>query len=323
MKGREDTTTQKPDTASFENPADLAALEAIKASEAAGGDPFGDLDDDDGTSTAAPPTPPPADATDPDGEGNTADAAPKQPADTGTAEELAAAQDATDEAARLAAETAAAAAAPAPAAPAPVPLKFNTKTPAELQAAQTALLDEQDAAFEKYSDGTMTAKEYSAVQRKVTLELGELTAQHALLQASQQTVQQSQLSAIDSLKARAKSVLDYDADPEAVEEFNRSAAMLASDPKNASLTPSQLFDKAHGLVLHMRGITPTATPAAPAPPAPREDMKGPITLRGVPAAAMPNTTGGVNEELSRLNGLDFEERIGAMPRAQRDAYLDS
>jgi hypothetical protein len=49
----------------------------------------------------------------------------------------------------------------------------------------------------------------------------------------------------------------------------------------------------------------------------------PLTLGNVPAAAQPNGTGGINEELSRLNGLDFQERIGAMPKAQRDAWLDS
>lgn len=313
MKGRDETTPTKPQTATFENPNDEAALNEIKAAEAAGDDPFGDLDDDAPAKepTPAASEPQPGDDDGDDNEGAAADATP-----------------AGAEAATPAAESAAApepaAAEPAPAAAAE-PLRFNTKSPAELKAAQEALLDEQDAAFEKYSDGTLSAKEFSAIQRKVTLELGELTAQHALQQASQQTVEQAQQSAIAALKTRAKPVLDYDADPEAVDEFNRSAEMLAANPKNAGLTPAQLFDKAHDLVLHMRGIAPAAPIAAAAtgkPPA-RQDMAGPITLRTLPAAATPNTTGGVNEELSRLNGLDFEERIGQMSKTQRDAYLDS
>ena len=43
----------------------------------------------------------------------------------------------------------------------------------------------------------------------------------------------------------------------------------------------------------------------------------------MPAAATPNTGGGVAEQLGRLNGLDFEDAVGAMSRQQRDQWLDS
>ena len=50
---------------------------------------------------------------------------------------------------------------------------------------------------------------------------------------------------------------------------------------------------------------------------------GIVTLRNLPAAATPNTGGGLTEQLSRLDGLDFQEAVGALPKAQRDAWLDS
>lgn len=327
MKGRNDTTPAKADTGHFENPADAEAAKQVAAGLAAGEDVFGDNDNDDGTpmTTAAAPAPAPAvvpaadDATtttaaeDLDGEDLTAD-------DGATATTL------------EAQEAAAPAAAPAPApAPAPVP-QFKTKSATELAAAQKALLDKKADAFDKYSVGTMTAAEYSAVDSEVMLGLMGIASEAALAQANTQTALQASEQALADVKKLAKSqgLVDYEADESAGVQFDNVVDMLAKDPKMAALSDAEFFGKAHNLVLAMRGHTPGASNApAPAPaaqtgkPAPRQDMTGPITLRSMPAAATPNTGGGVAEQLGRLNGLDFEDAVGAIPRQQRDQWLDS
>lgn len=325
MKGRDQTTPAKADTGHFENPADAEAAKQLAAGLAAGEDVFGDNDNDDGTpmTTAAAPAPAPA----------ADDAGAAEDLDSDAAGEQAAAADAdaaaqAAETARQAANTEAAVQKPAPA-PAPVP-QFKTKTTAELAAAQKALLDKKAEAFDKYSVGTMTAAEYSAVDSEVMLGLMGIASETALAQANTQTALQASEQALADVKTLAKSqgLIDYDADQEAGTQFDNVVDMLARDPKVAALSDAEFFTKAHNMVLTLRGHTPGASNApaaapAPGPATPRADMTGPITLRTIPAAATPNTGGGVAEQLGRLQGLDFEEAVGALGRQQRDAWLDS
>jgi hypothetical protein len=325
MKGRDQTTPAKADTGHFENPADAEAAKQVAAGLAAGEDVFGDNDNDDGTpmNTAAP-TPAPAAALAADD--TTATGANDLDADDLTG------QSATTATTLETQEAAAPAAAPARApAPAPVP-QFKTKSAAELAAAQKALLDKKADAFDKYSVGTMTAAEYSAVDSEVMLGLMGIASETALAQANTQTALQASEQALDDVKKLAKDqgLIDYYTDESAGVQFDNAVDMLAKDTKMAKLPDAEFFTKAHNLVLTMRGHTPSASNApAPAPatttgkPAPRADMTGPITLRTIPAAATPNTGGGVAEQLGRLNGLDFEEAVGAIPRSQRDNWLDS
>lgn len=321
MKGRDQTTPAKADTGHFENPADAEAAKQVAAGLAAGEDVFGDNDNDDGTpmTTAAPaPAPAAEDTTATGADDLDADDLTDQSATTATTQETQ--------------EAAAPAAAPAPApAPAPVP-QFKTKSATELAAAQKALLDKKAEAFDKYSVGTMTAAEYSAVDSEVMLGLMGIASETALAQANTQTALQASEQALADVKKLAKSqgLVDYEADESAGVQFDNVVDMLARDPKMAALNDAEFFTRAHNLVLTMRGHTPGASNApAPAPatttgkPAPRADMTGPITLRTIPAAATPNTNGGVTEQLGRLNGLDFEDAVGAMSRQQRDAWLDS
>lgn len=326
MKGRNDTTPAKADTGHFENPADAEAAKQVAAGLAAGEDVFGDNDNDDGTPMTGAPAPAPA-----------AEATP--PAAAPAAEDLDAdenleAQDNASTTQTQEATPPAPAPAPAPTpAPAPPVLQFKTKTPAELAAAQKALLDKKAEAFDKYSVGTMTAAEYSAVDSEVMLGLMGIASEAALAQANTQTALNASEQALADVKALAKSqgLVDYEADESAGVQFDNVVDMLAKDPKMAALSDAEFFSKAHNLVLTMRGHTPPTTGNAPAPapattptPAtPRQDMTGPITLRTMPAAATPNTNGGVTEQLGRLNGLDFEDAVGAMPRQQRDQWLDS
>lgn len=340
MKGRHETTPAKASTAHFENPADAEAAKTVAEGLAAGVDVFGDFDDEaTSTSTAAAPAPAAAaaDATD---AGASADEAGQDLDDAGdTASQEAAAAAAEDAAAAQAAEASRQAAneadqaakatpdQPAAQAQAQAPQPFKVKSAQELAEAEKALMTEKAEAFEKYSNGTMTAAEYSEVDSRVMKGLIALASETALANANAQTALQASEQALANVKQLAKTQgLDYDANQEAATQFDNVVEMLSKDPVAAALSDADFFSKAHATVLLLRGMTPTAQAPAPAPAAaakPRQDMTGPITLRQIPAAATPNATGGVVEQLSRLDGLDFEDAVGVMPRQQRDQWLDS
>lgn len=329
MKGRDQTTPAKADTGHFENPADAEAAKQVAAGLAAGADVFGDNDDDDGTPMTADTqaSAPEAAADDAgsaeDGLGDNGADDPGASGDEGAAGQTAA--DTTSQAVANADPAAQAAAA----VPASTPLQFKTKAPTELAAAQKALLDKKADAFEKYSVGHMTAAEYNAVDSEVMLGLMSIASETALAQANTQTALQASEQALAEVKKLAKSqgLIDYEADAEAGAQFDNVAEMLAKDPGAAKLSDLDFFTRAHTLVLAMRGHAQPAPGAAPAiasakPPV-RADMTGPITLRTIPAAATPNTNGGVAEQLGRLHGLDFEDAVGGMNRQRRDEWLDS
>lgn len=341
MKGRNDITPAKASTAHYENPADAEAAKAVADGLAAGEDVFGDFDDDAATASAAAApaaAAAAAAAAADDGAAAGADDAGRNLDDgDDTANQEAAAAAEADaaaqaaEASRQAANEAEQAAKPTPdptPAPAPAPQQFKVKSAKELADAEKALLGEKAEAFERYSNGTMTAAEYSEVDSRVMKGLIGLASETALAQANAQTALQASEQALANVKQLAKTqgLVDYDADQEAATQFDNVVDMLSKDPKAAALSDADFFGKAHATVLLLRGLTPPAAAPAPAPAAaakPRQDMTGPITLRQLPAAATPNATGGVAEQLSRLEGLDFEDAVGAMSRQQRDQWLDS
>lgn len=315
MKGREETTAPKPETASFENPADQAVLADIAAQQAAGNDPFGDNDPPEGEAAPAPPA-----------EATAAPApAPAEEHDEEVIEPPAPAPAAAAPAPASAAE----APAPAPAAtPAsPPPLNFKTRAAKDIQDDQTALLAKKADAFKQYSEGVMSPEAYMEIDAEVTQGMMRIGTEVALATASQQSAQQQQESVIDAIKRTSKAAghIDYNSDAAAAEQFNAALAVVSKDPAAATMSNEEFYNRAHSLVLFQRGITAGATAApASAPGGPRKDVVPAIpTLRGLPSAATPNTGGGVVEQLGRLQGLDFEEAVGAIPRAQRDAWLDS
>lgn len=337
MKGRSSTTTA-PATgaATFENAADQAVLKKMEAGIAAGEDVFGDYDDD-----AAAPIHESAPEHKPDA-GQAADAGDdtEPNAEQGSEDgEIEAEESGTlpangaEEPSEAAGPATAdepptkAAAAEEPVLPAPTVLAFKTQTAPEMESAKRELLKKKAEAFEKYTDGTMDAAAFSEIDAEVMGGLMTLASQQALLEASAQTAMAAAQSALDGIKthAAAEGLIDYTKDKVAIDAFDAAAEMLNKDPANASLNDREFYLKAHKLVLAMRGLAPTPGGApTPTPVAPRTDKINPVqTLRGVPTAATPNTNGGLNEELTRLNGQDFEDRVAAIPKAQRDAWMDS
>lgn len=218
--------------------------------------------------------------------------------------------------------------APAPAAaPARLPM-FRTRSAEELQAATEAAHQKKAEAFQACMDGSMTPADYAKAEAEAMSVLLAVAGEVALLNANQQTQQAVARSAIDTVKAEAKSQgLDYSQDKDAMALFNAQVDALANVPSMQALSDEDFFRKAHSMVLALRGIAPAVAAPAPAPApgqAPvRKTPAAPPSLRNVPAAATPQTGGGLNEELSRLQGMDFQQRIGQMPKQQLEAWMDS
>lgn len=320
---------KQQDTGTFSNAAEEAELRRINEARERGEDVFGDYDDE----PAAAAAPAPAPAAEPAAAPSQAAAADDPPAEDpdGDDEPQAAAAPAAAPAPAEPAQAAAPAAAPAPepAAPpaqaAPGPVEFQTLTRDELKTQQDALLAKQDKDFAEFDEGTITREEYQKRQRENTQTTMQLAQQAALLEANEQNRLAAQRSTLDRIKTSAKqaNLIDYD-DEAAAAEFDAALRFVSSVPANQALAFDALADKAHKMVLVQRGVAlPAAAPAPASAPAPRVPPAAPITLSQLPAAATPNANGGVDEQLSRLHGQDFEAAIAAMPKDKRDAWMDS
>lgn len=318
MKARDEITQPKPTTGHFENPADADAMKAVTEARLSGEDPFGDED------ASAPVVVQQVEAPADEPTDDQVEAASAEPADEG--DEAGGSSSAPPETAPAEQPAVEPAAAIAPVVPTPH-VKYKTRTAKELADAQAAVLTARTEAFKEYSDGTLSAEEYAKADMEAMQTLMTLTRESALQEATAQTSIQQSESALTQVKAQAKlQGLDYDTDTKAATQFDQAAEVLAKDPDMAKLPDAEFFGKVNEMVFFMRGVKPIAAAApkvAPNLPPARADMKAPITLRGVPAAATPNTGGGLGEQLGRLGGLDFEDAVGALGRAQRDAWLDS
>lgn len=293
--------------------AEAEALAATAALIAAGGDPFGDEDDD--TTVAA------AEA---DTGTDTEDEADEQAA---AGDEAKPEDEGADEA--LSAEALEAIAAdevePEPAA---TP-RYKAGDPAEFKAKREEQITVKAKALKDLMDGVIEPEEYSRIEAEVADALDALTVQRTLHEANVQTEQQTQESALDKIIKAAKTSgeVDYLADAKAAKQFDTAMKMLADDGETRTF--AELAAEAHKVVLAVRGIKkapPTAAETAAAAAAlaakPRENGKGPITLRNVPAAETPNSGGGWKEQLATLSGQAYEEAFAKLSQAQRAEMLN-
>lgn len=255
----------------------------------------------------------------PDGEGNTPDVAPevKPEPEPAPVEALAPPPAPAAEPEPVAA----AAPVPAPVLQQPAVQLFQTRDPKDIAADKESLLTQKAEAFKKYSDGTMAPEDYEAVEREVLSKLSTIGGEEAMLAMNRQIIDRQADQAITAIKLTSKAAgLDYDADQNAVEEFNASLQMLSSLAAAKTWSLPELYQRAHNQVLALRGLQQTAPTAKPmaaraAPPNP------PTTLRNVPPAASTEASGGLNEELARLTGQAFENRWSTLTPAQQAAYL--
>lgn len=299
--------------------AEAEVLAATAAALAAGGDPFGDEDDDAAPVAAA------ADADD-DADDDTGNSAPG--AELSAGDETTGDETTGDE---LSAE-ALAAIADEPQATAQAAPRYKAGDPADFATQRAALNAEKAKGLKDLMDGVIEPEAYSAIEADVSEKLDALTVRRTLHEANVQTEQQTHDSALDALMTAAKKAgeVDYAADPKAAKQFDAAMAMLA-EPGDTRTYAEQVAD-AHKAVLAIRGVKPaaptaaevaaTAAAAAAALAAkPRENGKGPMTLRNVPAAATPNTGGGWQEQIAGLTGQEYEAAFAQLTQAQKAQLL--
>ena len=271
-------------------PEDLKALEAIAAAQAAGQDPFGD--DEQLTVEAGADESAPEAAAEPEAKQAAADAPAADP-------EPAAA---STEAAELP--------------------TYKAEVPQDYKAQRAQLLQAKAEAMKKLMDGEIDAEAFAAEDMRVAEALEDLAAARiraeTLQEANAQSQQAYQARAIQRLIANAKSEVDYAADATAQKQFDTSLQVLAAQPDNASKDFADLIEDAHKMVKAMRGI-------AQAPKQPAADRRPagdvPVTLRSLPSASTPNTSG-VIEQIGRLKGPAYEAAYAKLTPAQQAALLD-
>lgn len=297
--------------------AEAEVLAATAALLADGKDPFGD-DDESPEVEAASYVVAEADGSVVDTEVNPDDAAPEAETEVKDPE--------AEGAEALSAEALAAIAAdddsPAPAEPSK---RYNAGDPAEFKAKR----DEQNTikakALKDLMEGVIEPEEYSRIEAEVADNLEALAVRRTLHEANVQTERQTQESALDKIITAAKKAgeVDYLADAKAAKQFDTAMKLLADDGE--ARTYAELAADAHKAVLAIRGIkkaeTPAATPA-PAPAQPRENGRGPMTLRTVPAAETPNSGGGWQEALNTLSGQAYEDAFAKLTPGQRAQLMN-
>lgn len=298
-------------------PAESEALKSIEAAEAAGRDPFGDEDADE--TEAAAETEQATEAS--------AEKATEQTEEQATTEqqEEQAAPAAEDKAEELDIDALAEIAGDKPASPQPP--TYNVELPADLDTKRVTLMTEKAEALEKLMSGEIDAKEYAALEVRVTGELEALSRAQARAEAlaaiNQQNAEQESNRVIAQIIKTTKPVLDYMNDEAARNDFDAALSVIRALPSNASKTYEQLASEANRQVLFARGLQlPGKTQAAPAPQPKREVPAAPVTLRTVPAAATANAGGGVVEQMANLKGQAFEDSFAKLSPAQQAALLD-
>lgn len=276
--------------------AEADILAATAAALAAGGDPFGD-EDDDAVVIAA------------DDDADNEDGAEDQT--------LTAADDDQEGAEPLSAEALEAIA------DEPLPTaaqRYDAGDPSAFKTKRAELLATKATALKDLMDGVIEPQAYSAIEADVTDKLDALTVQRTLHEANVQNDQQSQSAVLTKIMVDAKAAGEVDyADPKAGAQFDLALKLLADDGEKR--TYAQLAAAAHTAVLAIRGVTAKAAPVT-AKPAARENGKGPLTLRNVPAAATPNAGGGWQEQMATLSGKAYEIAFSKLTPAQRESLLN-
>lgn len=296
-----------------------AATTAATTDNAAGadddagtGDDTGAAVDDDGTGAENPPA----------GEGKTDEAPEKGGAKSGDDKQQAAELDAEeleDIADPLGLRTAA-------------PTRFQTEVPADIKEQRKTLRAEKAGALKKLMDGEIDADAYAAEEDRISEALDALNRQEFRAETLQEVNRQNDEGytqrVIKSLMKRTKSEIDYAKDAKAATQFDQALGMLGADPDNAGLDFAELADMAHRTVAALRGVQ-VKQPAQQQtqqtnnePPDRRPKVGNHVTLRDVPAAAQSNTGGSIEEQMSRLSGVEFEAAFAKLSPQQKARLLD-
>jgi len=287
-------------------PEEQKVLDELEKAKAAGGDPFGDLDDDEQAVQN--------EFQSEDGAEDDADEVPAKDAE--------ASEDAGQDNEQISDE---------PQRLPEVAAEYKAEVPQDYKDKRSELMKAKAEAMKKLMDGEIDANEFAAEDARIADALEELTAQRiraeTLIEANQQAMAIQQQKALQRLIAQTKDQIDYMADQKAQKQFDTAMRAIVADPDNAGREYGDLIQEAHRVVCALRGVPLTkgeqvARAVETAATQRRVKEAPPVTLRNIPAASTPNANGDILEQMGRLSGPAYEEAFNRLTPAQRKALLD-
>lgn len=187
-------------------------------------------------------------------------------------------------------------------------------------------LEELDAAkaakFSELMEGVITAEDYAQFESKYFRDRD----------AARDTREDfaGWLKDVHAFKVQAltQDGINYQADPEKAEAWDRWVRMLGQDPKHANKPGTWFLDEAHKMVkLQFSVAGKTTSPAAAAKKVAQSKGRAPNlsnippTLAGIPAAAESDAgDDGEFSHLDKLSGMDFERAIARLTPDQKERY---
>lgn len=202
----------------------------------------------------------------------------------------------------------------------------------DYQAELTTLSAKEDEIEKAWSSGELTDEQRAAQLKEVRTEIRSIEREQIREETKAELNQQAILSSQKKVLARmainskAAGELDY-GDQATASAFDAMFKAVRADPANKDLSYAQRVEKTHNALCAARGITrkavaAPATAPAPAPAAARTPPQAPVTLRGVPNAAVSNTGGSRVEAIGKLTGQAYQEAFAKLSPAEKAALLD-
>lgn len=219
------------------------------------------------------------------------------------------------------------------------PTRFQAEVPKDFKEQRSKLLGEKAAATARLMNGEIDTDAYAAEEVRIAEALDELTRQQVRAETLADVNRQNEASysqlALDSLIRRAKVAgeIDYKATPGAAQHFDRALQVVLADPEFASKDIAEAYAEAHSMVCARLGVQRKTAAgagggqqdgAAGKTEVPNRQPAGaaPLTLRNLPAAASTTPAGGVEEQMARLHGPEYEAAFSKLTPAQKARLLD-
>jgi hypothetical protein len=222
---------------------------------------------------------------------------------------------------------------------APPPFKphFKVEVPADLDEQLAALATKEAELAEQMKAGEIDMTEFLAQQRTVAKEIAKLesTRERAAtfeeINAQSATQEWNWTVAQFLRKVKKNEGIDYAPDSVMGGDFDTFVKAVAARPENADKDFAFFLTEAHKRVKALHGIAdktvkPEAKPKPGDKPAARKPgVKNlPADLAHVPGGDGPGDVG--DDEyaaLDKLEGLEYETALAAMPKAARERYLQA
>lgn len=218
------------------------------------------------------------------------------------------------------------------------PTRFQAEVPKDFKEQRAKLLAEKAAATGKLMNGEIDTDAYAAEEVRIAEALDELNRvqvrAETLAEVNRQNDANYSQTALDSLikRSRVSGEIDYKATPGAAQHFDRALQVVLADPEFAGKDIAEVYDEAHSIVCARMGVQRKAPGGEPTQQqagtggkteAPnRQTAAAPLTLRNLPAAASTTPAGGVEEQLARLTGPEYEAAFSKLTPSQRARLLD-